>query len=128
VKEGKLTWIHLGEALGESNNIGFHLGRMSPHNMDNMEPMWSLLQYSLLRVNALLLAINFDFLERGSYSLSMEEKEKLEAVVAIYRSIRKDVDDYDDPQLELIMESLTEHMIMIDPHYEEAREKQTMGK
>lgn len=108
--------------LGESRQIRLHLGVMSPQYMGELEPQWGLLQYSLLRIDDLLQGLTINFLEQGSYSLNNEEIEKLKAVATIYKKIHEAVkNESNNP--ELVIDSLTEQMMIIDHHYSETLER-----
>lgn len=102
--------------LGESQETHLYLGRLSPHYMKELKPQWSLLQHSLLRINHFLLNLNHNFLAQGSYSISNEEAEKLNAIVTIYKKLHEEVAKK-SKKPELVIDSLTEQMMIIDPHY-----------
>ncbi|RIX59223.1 hypothetical protein D3P08_03445 [Paenibacillus nanensis] len=102
--------------LGESQSIRFYLGRVSPQDMEELAPRWSLLQYSLLRIDDFLHGLNFNFLEQRSYSINNEEVEKLKAVVTTYKKIHEAVKNKSEHP-ELVIDSLTDQMMIIDHHY-----------
>jgi hypothetical protein len=108
--------------LGESRSILFSLGRVDPQYMEELEPKWSLLQYSLLRIDDFLHSLNIKFLEQSSYSINNEETEKLKSIVTVYRKIHAEVkNESDNP--ELVIDSLTEQMMIIDNNYSATLER-----
>jgi hypothetical protein len=90
--------------------------------MGDLESKWDLLQFSLLRIDSLLLSLNSSFLEKGSYSISKEEREKLKAVIAIYRNIHEAVESETEHPV-LVMDSLTEQMTIIYDRYADILEQ-----
>lgn len=102
--------------VGEQRSISLHLVSIQPHYMGELEPKWSLLQYSLFRVDMLLHALTMKFLEQGSYAINAEELEKLQAAVTIYKRIHEEVEKESDHP-ELVINELTELMLLIDPNY-----------
>ncbi|MFF2890053.1 hypothetical protein [Paenibacillus sp. NPDC057967] len=101
---------------GEQRSIQLHLVSIQPRYMGELEPKWSLLQYSLFRVDMLLHALTMKFLEQDSYAVDAEELGKLQAVVTIYKKIHEEVEKASDHP-ELVIDELTELMLLIDPHY-----------
>jgi len=101
---------------GEQRSIQLHLVSIQPRYMGELEPKWNLLQYSLFRVDMLLQALTMKFLEQGSYAVDAKELEKLQAVVTIYKKIHEEVEKASDHP-ELVIDELTELMLLIDPHY-----------
>jgi len=102
--------------LGESINIRDYLARISPYHMKSLESKWSLLQFSLFRTNDFLRHLNIKFLEQGSYDLTDEEIDQLRAVVEVYRKIYEEVESESISPV-LVIDELTEQMMMIDPNY-----------
>src|SRR5690606_8738935 len=94
----------------------------SPQYMGKMEPQWSLLQYSLLRVDEFIYGLTIKFMEQGSHSINHEETEKLKAVATVYKEIREEVKKQSDHP-ELIINSLIEQMKIIDDHYSTSLER-----
>lgn len=101
---------------GEQRNIQLHLVSIQPRYMGELEPKWNLLQYSLFRVDMLLQALTMKFLEQGSYAVDAKELEKFQAAVTIYKKIHEEVEKASDHP-ELVIDELTELMLLIDPHY-----------
>lgn len=102
--------------VGEQRSIQLHLVSIQPRYMGELEPKWSLLQYSLFRIDMMLHALTMKFLEQDSYVVDAEELEKLQAVVTIYKKIHEEVEKASDHP-ELVIDELTEPMLLIDPHY-----------
>lgn len=107
---------------GESRSNHFDLGRMNPYYMKDSASKWSLLQYSLIRIDELLYGLNIDFLEQGSYSINNEETEQLKAVISVYRKIYEEVKSESDHP-ELVIDALTEEMKIIDLYYSQTLER-----
>lgn len=89
--------------------------------MGELAPKWSLLQYSLFRVDVLLDVLTMKFLEQGSYVVDAEEMEKLQAAVTIYKTIHEEMEKKSDHP-ELVIDELKELMLLIDPNYKHALE------
>lgn len=106
---------------GEQRSIRLHLVSIQPHYMGELESKWSLLQYSLLRVDNMLHALTMKFLKQGSYAINAEELEKLQAAVAIYKRIHEEVEKGSNHPV-LVIDELTELMHLIDPSYSYALE------
>lgn len=111
----------LGELLKGSKEAFVHLVSIQPQYMEELESKWSLLQYSLLRVDKMLHALTMKFLKQGSYAINAEEMEKLQAAVTIYKRIHEEVESESDHP-ELVIDELTELMHLIDPNYSYALE------
>jgi hypothetical protein len=107
--------------FGESKNIILSTGLTFPPFMEERAPNWGLLNYSFFRIDGLLTNLNFIFLEKGSYFLTDEDKKKVEAVISVFRTIHNDMDKAKYP--ELIIDSLTEEMMIIDPLYSTTLER-----
>lgn len=102
--------------ISESQSIHFFLGRVSPQDMKQFDRKWSLLQYSLIRIDEFLLGLNIKFLDQGNYSVNNEETEKIKAVVTIYRKIHEEINNKSDNPV-LVIDALTEQMKIIDQYY-----------
>ena len=102
--------------VGEQRSISHHLVSIQPRYMGELEPKWSLIQYSLFRVDMLLHSLTLKFLEQGSYTVDAEELKKLKAAVTIFKKIYEAVERASDHP-ELVIDELTELMLLIDPHY-----------
>ena len=62
------------------------------------------------------------FLENQSYRLSKEEAESMEAVITDYRSVSEELKK-ESVNIERLMESIKEPMLVIDDYYADALEK-----
>jgi hypothetical protein len=102
--------------VGEQRSISHHIVNIQPHYMGDMEAKWSMLQYSLFRVDMLLNALTMKFLEQGSYAVSTEEFVQLQAVIMIYNKIHEEAEKA-SKHPELIIDELTEPILLIDPYY-----------
>ena len=109
-------------AHGESNNISYYLARLSPHLMKDLRPKWSLLIHSLHRVNGILSGLNTDFLAQRSYDISDEKAEQLDAIIMVYRKLYETVES-GAPYPVLVIDELTEQMMIIDQNYAEIVER-----
>ncbi|MCR8658793.1 hypothetical protein [Paenibacillus endoradicis] len=101
---------------GESRSISTELTIMSPRYMGDLAPKWSLLQYSLIRIDQFLYGLDLKFLEQRSYSINDEETEKLKAVITVYTKINEEVNKETENSV-LVIDSLTEQMKIIDEYY-----------
>ena len=101
---------------GESRSVSTELSIMSPRYMGELEPKWSLLQYSLIRIDQFIYVLNLKFLEQRSYSINDEETEKLKAVITVYTKINEEVNKENYNSV-LVIDSLTEQMKIIDEYY-----------
>lgn len=101
---------------GESKSIHSYLSVISTLHMGDEASDWSLLQYCLFRVDGFIHGMTNKFLEHHSYARSGEENEKMEAVITIYRVIRAETEN-ESVDLEIILQSIKEPMIVIDEHY-----------
>lgn len=101
---------------GEQRSINLQLANVQPHYMGKQKPIWSLLQYCLFRVDSVLDGLSLKFLEQGSYTLTTEEMEKLQAVITIYKKIHEKV-ELRTEQPVLVVYELTDLMFLIDPNY-----------
>lgn len=79
---------------------------------------WGLLQYSLIQVDEFLLSMTIKFLEQGSYTISFEEREILDAIISVYR-IFGQVMENDTINLKDVLQSIQEPMIVIDHNYKD---------
>lgn len=102
--------------LGENRSNRFDLGGISSPILGKSEPKWNLLQFSLFRICDLLDRLNIKFLEQGTYELTVEEIDQLKAVVEVYRKLYEEVES-DSINPVLVIDELTEQMMMIDPNY-----------
>lgn len=102
--------------LGESRNNRFDLARITSPVLGKSETKWELLQLGLLRTCDLLDWLNIKFLEQGTYDLTAEEIEQLEAVIKVYQKIHEEIKSESDHP-ELVIDELTEQLIIIDSNY-----------
>ncbi|WP_053375302.1 hypothetical protein [Paenibacillus sp. FJAT-27812] len=107
--------------LGDNKSIILSIGPTSPLFLEDRAPKWGLLSYSFFRIDGVITNLNLLFLEKGSYALTDEDKEKLEAVISVFRKIHNEMDKAKYP--ELIIDSLTEEMMIIDPLYGKTLER-----
>lgn len=96
---------------GESRSIHSYLFAISTIHMGDVASDWDLLQYSLFRVDEFISGMTNNFLEHQSYDISSEEKEKMEAVIIVFRTISK------EKGIEVILQSIKEPMLIIDDNY-----------
>lgn len=102
---------------GESKSIYSFLGQFSTlHVKDDEASDWSLLRYSLLRIDGFIDSMTNKFLKQHSYAVNNEEKEKMEAVISIYRTIYEETEK-EDVNLKNILQSIKEPMLIIDDLY-----------
>jgi hypothetical protein len=101
---------------GESRSIHSYLFAISTLHMGDEASDWDLLQYSLFRVDEFIYGMTNKFLEHHSYDISREEKEKLEAVIAVFRTINEEKDK-ELVDIEIILQSIKEPMLIIDHNY-----------
>ncbi|OUS69573.1 hypothetical protein B1748_30880 [Paenibacillus sp. MY03] len=102
---------------GESKSIHSELQAISTVHMRKEASDWSLLQYSLFRVDGFIDGMTNKFLEQHSYAISSEEKKKMEAVITIYKTIHAESED-ELVDLENILLSIKEPMLVIDDYYQ----------
>lgn len=107
---------------GESRNIHYYLGAMNPQYMKEHQNKWSLLQYSLLKVDSFLHDLNMKFLDKGIYSMNNKEFLKLKTVTSVYEKIHEEVKK-DSVHPELVIDLLTEEMLILDDYYPETLKK-----
>ena len=62
------------------------------------------------------------FLENQSYRMSKEETERMEAVITVYRSFSEELEK-ESVNIERLLESIKEPMLVIDDYYADALEK-----
>ncbi|MCS0655283.1 hypothetical protein [Cytobacillus firmus] len=106
----------------ESRSIYSYLSRMSTLHMEDEIDDWNLLQYSLFRVDMFIDGMTIKFLENRSYRISDEEKEKMDAVISVYRNVSKEAEK-EPVDIERLLESIQEPMLIIDNYYSDALEK-----
>lgn len=104
---------------GESRSIHSHVFAISSLHTGDAASDWSLLQYSLFRVDEFIYITTLKFLEHQTYAISSEEKEKMKAVIAVFRSISEEK----DMNIENILQSIKEPMHIIDEHYSNTLER-----
>lgn len=101
---------------GERGSIRDHSISIIHYNAEKeLRTEWSLMQYSLIRVDAFLKRLTLKFLKQGNYVINGEEEEQLRAVIDIFSKLQESVQDNEKPVL--IIDSLTEPMMLIDPNY-----------
>lgn len=101
---------------GESRSILSNLSSISTQHMGDSAQGWDLLRYSLFRVDEFIHFTTLKFLEHQSYAISSEEKEKMEAVIAVFRTISEE-NDNEIVNIEIILQSIKEPMLIIDDNY-----------
>ncbi|WP_242069078.1 hypothetical protein [Cytobacillus firmus] len=106
----------------ESRSIYSYLSRMSTLHMEDEIDDWNLLQYSLFRVDMFIDGMTIKFLENRSYRISDEEKEKMDAVISVYRNVSKEAEK-ESVDIERLLESIQEPMLIINNYYSDALEK-----
>ena len=109
----------------ESRNIDNYTSIISTLHTGDLETDWSLIQYSLFRVNGFIQGMTDKFLEHQAYVVSDEEYEKMNAVISIYRTISEMVKD-ESVDLEALLKSIKEPMLVIDDLYQQTLE--SVGK
>jgi hypothetical protein len=107
---------------GESRSINSYLSAMSVFDMGEDVPDWNLLQYSLFRVDGFINGMTDKFLENQSYRMSKEETERIEAVITVYSSVSEELEK-ESVNVERLLESIKEPMLVIDDYYADALEK-----
>jgi hypothetical protein len=107
---------------GESRSINSYLSAMSVFDMGEDAPDWNLLQYSLFRVDGFINGMTDKFLENQSYRMSKEETERIEAVITVYSSVSEELEK-ESVNVERLLESIKEPMLVIDDYYADALEK-----
>ncbi|WP_020615488.1 hypothetical protein [Paenibacillus daejeonensis] len=100
--------------MGQSQSNSYHWARFDPHVMGDLSNRWHLWQAGLSRIEGLFLELNTSFLQQGSYDLNVEQRMKLEAVVAIYSSLFQAFEE-DREHPELVIDELHPQMTIIDP-------------
>jgi hypothetical protein len=101
---------------GESRSIHSYLFAISSLHMGDEASDWDLLQYSLFRVDEFIYGMTNKFLEHQSYAISREEKEKMEAVITVFRTISEEKEN-ELVDVEIIIQSIKEPMLIIDDNY-----------
>lgn len=107
---------------GESKNIHSYLFTIRTKYMGDAASDWDLLQFSLLRVDEFINGMTNKFLENHSYSISDEEKEKMEAVIEVFRIISEEKDN-EFVNIEDILKSIKEPMLIINENYSDVLEQ-----
>jgi len=102
---------------GESRNIDTYTSIISTLHTGDLETDWSLIQYSLSRVNGFIQGMSDKFLEHQAYVVSDEDFVKLEAVISIYRAINEELADQ-SVDLNALLTSIQEPMLVIDDYYQ----------
>jgi hypothetical protein len=100
----------------ESRSIHSYLFAISTLHMGDEASDWDLLQYSLFRVDEFIYGMTNKFLEHHSYAISSEEKEKMEAVITVFKTISEEKDN-ELVDIEIILQSIKEPMLIIDDNY-----------
>lgn len=107
---------------GESRSIKSYLSSMYTIHMEDKIKEWNLLQYSLFHADMFLDDMTNKFLKNKSYRISDEDKEKMEAVISVYRNVSKEAEQ-ESVDIERLLESIQEPMLVIDNYYSDALEK-----
>jgi hypothetical protein len=106
---------------GETKDIYSYLFALSTKHMGDDASDWDLLQYSLFRVDNFISGLTNKFLEHHAYAISSEEREKLEAVITVFRTISEEKDN-ELVDIQSILQSIKEPMIIIDDNYSDTLE------
>lgn len=106
----------------ESRSIYSYLSGMSTLHMEDEIDEWNLLQYSLSRVDMFIDGMTSKFLENQSYRISDEEKEKMDAIISVYRNVSIEAEK-ESVDIERLLASIQEPMLIIDNYYSDALEK-----
>nr|MBA5586696.1 hypothetical protein [Anaerobacillus isosaccharinicus]QOY38700.1 hypothetical protein AWH56_020585 [Anaerobacillus isosaccharinicus] len=101
---------------GESRSILSDLSAISTLHMGDSSSDWGLLRYSLFRIDYFISGMTDKFLEHYSYVISIEEKQKMEAVITVFRTISEE-NDNELVDIEIILQSIKEPMLIIDHNY-----------
>jgi hypothetical protein len=101
----------------ESKSIHSYLFAISTLHMGDEASDWDLLQYSLFRVDEFIHGMTNKFLEHHSYDISSEEKVKMEAIIAVYSTISEEIEEKELVDIEIILQSIKEPMLIIDDNY-----------
>ena len=102
---------------GESKSIYSFFSAISTQHTGEESSAWDLLIYSLYRVDGFVFGMTTHFLEKHSYAVSSEDKEKMVAVIQIYR-ILKEENEHEPVNVEKILQSIKEPMLVLDDHYQ----------
>ncbi|SHM44930.1 hypothetical protein [Gracilibacillus kekensis] len=115
VEESELnnTWKVIN---GESKSIHSYLYTISTVHTEEEASDWDLLQFSLFRVDDFIAGKTNQFLGDRSYSITTQEKEKMKAIISIYRTISEETKQ-NPINLENILRSIKEDMLVIDDNY-----------
>lgn len=106
---------------GESRDIHSYLFAISTLHTEEASSDWDLLQYSLFRVDEFMFGMTNKFLENHSYAISREEKEKMEAVITVFKTISEEKGN-EPTDIEEILQSIKEPMLIIDENFSETLE------
>lgn len=68
-------------------------------------------------MDGFIAGMTYKFLEHYSYAISKEEKEKMEAIVSIFRSIHAETQS-GSRDLGIILEAIKEPMLIVDERYQ----------
>lgn len=107
---------------GESRSIHSYLFAINTIHMGDASSDWDLLQYSLFRVDEFISGMTNKFLENHFYTISNEEKEKMEAVITVFRTISEEKDN-ELIDMKSILQSIKEPMLIIDDNYSNTLER-----
>ncbi|WP_228547604.1 hypothetical protein [Filobacillus milosensis] len=107
---------------GESKSIHSYLYAISTIHMGKAASDWDLLQYSLFRVDEFISGMTNKFLENHSYTISNDERDKMEAVITVFRTINKEKSN-ELVDIKTILESIKEPMLIIDNNYSNILER-----
>ncbi len=107
---------------GESKDIHSYLFTIRTKYMGDAASDWDLLQFGLLRVDEFINGMTYKFLVNHSYSISDEEKEKMEAVIEVFRIISEEKDN-EFVNIEDILKSIKEPMLIINENYSDVLER-----
>jgi hypothetical protein len=107
---------------GESRSIHSYLFAINTIHMGDASSDWDLMQYSLFRVDGFISGMTNKFLENHSYAISNEEKEKMKAVITVFRTISEEIDN-ELIDMKSILQSIKEPMLIIDDNYSNTLER-----
>lgn len=107
---------------GENRSIQSYLFAISTIHMGDTSSDWDLLQYSLFRVDEFISGMTNKFLKNHSYAISSEEKEKMDAVITVFSTISEEKGN-ELVNIEGILESIKEPMLIIDDNYSDTLER-----
>ncbi|WP_058308204.1 hypothetical protein [Gracilibacillus massiliensis] len=115
VEESELnnTWKVIN---AESKSIHSYLYTISTMHTEEEASDWDLLQFSLFRVDDFIAGKTNQFLGDRSYPITTQEKEKMKAIISIYRTISEQTKQ-NPINLENILQSIKEEMLVIYDNY-----------